>query len=43
MLFLILILLFVPTLITAIFGIRQQRKKHERAIKKWEQLQGKKR
>lgn len=39
MLFLIFILLFVPVLITAIFGLIAERKKLDRASKKWTQFQ----
>ncbi len=39
MLFLIFILLFVPALIKAIFGIISERKKRERANEKWLEFQ----
>lgn len=35
MLFWIIILLFIPAVITAIFGLISERKKRQRANKKW--------
>lgn len=39
MLFLIFILLFMPAVVTAIFGIIAERKKRVRANKKWIEFQ----
>ena len=39
MLFLIFILLFLPAVITAIFGLIAERKKRIRAEKKWKEFQ----